>query len=37
MPEKQLVDLMIDRNIGVSIEKSYEKKKIDSDYFEEST
>ena len=33
---KNLVDLMIDHNIGVSVEKSYEKKKIDSDYFEEA-
>jgi restriction system protein len=33
---KKLVDLMIDHNIGVSIVKSYEMKKIDSDYFEEA-
>ena len=32
---KKLVDLLVDHNIGVSIVKSYEMKKIDSDYFEE--
>lgn len=33
---KKLVDLMIDHNIGVSIVKTYERKKLDSDYFEEA-
>jgi restriction system protein len=33
---KRLVDLMIDHNIGVSTVKTYERKKIDSDYFEET-
>jgi len=28
-----LADLMIDHNVGVSVEKTYELKKIDSDYF----
>jgi restriction system protein len=32
---KKLVDLMIDHNIGVSTLKTYEIKKLDSDYFEE--
>ena len=32
---KQLAQLMIDMNVGVSIINSYEIKKIDSDYFEE--
>ncbi|MGD9581580.1 MAG: restriction endonuclease [Vampirovibrionia bacterium] len=30
-----LTELMIDHNLGVSIENTYEIKKIDSDYFEE--
>jgi restriction system protein len=33
---KKLVDLMIDHNISVSTVKTYERKKIDSDYFEET-
>ena len=33
---KKLVDLMIDHNIGVSTVKTYETKKLDSDYFEEA-
>lgn len=32
---EQLAELMIDNNLGVSIEKTYEIKKIDSDYFAE--
>jgi restriction system protein len=32
---EQLAELMIDNNLGVSIEKTYEIKKIDSDYFVE--
>jgi restriction endonuclease Mrr len=35
--EKKLVELMIDHNVGVSLVRSVEMKKIDSDYFEEST
>jgi restriction system protein len=31
----QLADFMIDFNVGVSTDRSYEVKKIDSDYFEE--
>ena len=31
----QLVDLMIDHNVGVSTEAIYELKRIDSDYFTE--
>lgn len=31
----QLVDLMIDHNVGVSVETIYELKRIDSDYFSE--
>jgi len=34
---KKLVNLMIDHNIGVSTVKTYEMKKLDSDYFEEAT
>lgn len=30
-----LTDLMIDHNVGVSVENTYEIKKIDSDYFED--
>jgi restriction system protein len=33
---KKLVNLMIDHNIGVSTVKTYEMKKLDSDYFEEA-
>jgi hypothetical protein len=33
---KKLVNLMIDHNIGVSTVKTYEIKKLDSDYFEEA-
>ena len=33
---KKLVDLMIDHNIGVSTVKTYERKKLDLDYFEEA-
>jgi restriction system protein len=32
---EQLADLMIDNNLGVSLQVVYELKKIDSDYFEE--
>jgi restriction system protein len=32
---KELADLMIDYNLGVSLQQSYEIKKIDNDYFEE--
>ncbi len=32
---EQLADLMIDNNLGVSLQAVYELKKIDSDYFEE--
>lgn len=31
----QLAEFMIDFNVGVSTDRSYEVKKIDSDYFEE--
>jgi len=31
----ELADLMIDYNVGVSIDRNYEIKKIDSDYFVE--
>ena len=34
---KKLVDLMIDHNIGVSTVKTYERKKLDLDYFEEAS
>ena len=34
---KQLAQLMIDHNVGVSIEKTYEIKRVDSDYFAEDT
>jgi len=34
---KKIVELMIDHNVGVSLVRSVEMKKIDSDYFEEST
>ena len=33
----QLAQLMIDHNVGVSIEKTYEIKRVDSDYFAENT
>jgi putative phosphoribosyl transferase len=33
---QELVELMIDHNIGVSVVRSVEMKKIDSDYFEET-
>ena len=32
---EDLVQYMIDYNLGVSIQSTYEIKKIDSDYFEE--
>ncbi|MGO4875053.1 restriction endonuclease [Pedobacter psychrotolerans] len=32
---EQLAQLMIDYNLGVSVQKAYELKRIDSDYFEE--
>lgn len=32
---KQLVELMLDHNVGVSLVRSVEMKKVDSDYFEE--
>ena len=35
MKEQELVELMNDHNIGVSVVRSVEMKKIDSDYFEE--
>ena len=34
---KQLAEYMIDHDIGVSIEKTYEIKRVDSDYFAEDT
>jgi hypothetical protein len=34
---KELVELMLDHNVGVSVVRSVEIKKIDSDYFEELT
>ena len=33
----QLAQLMIDHDVGVSVEKTYEIKRVDSDYFAEST
>jgi restriction system protein len=33
---KQLTEYMIDKNIGVTLEKSYYIKKLDQDYFEET-
>ena len=33
----QLAQYMIDHNVGVSIEKTYEIKRVDSDYFAENT
>ena len=33
---KQLTQLMIEHNVGVSVEKTYEIKRIDSDYFVEN-
>ena len=32
---KQLTEYMIDKNIGVTLEKSYFIKKLDQDYFDE--
>ena len=34
---KQLAEYMIDHDIGVSVEKTYEIKRVDSDYFAEDT
>ena len=34
---EQLAQLMIDHGVGVSIEKTYEIKRVDSDYFAEDT
>lgn len=34
---KQLAQLMIDHDVGVSIEKTYEIKRVDSDYFAENS
>ncbi len=34
---KQLTQLMIEHNVGVSVEKTYEIKRVDSDYFSENT
>ena len=34
---KQLAQLMIDHDVGVSVEKTYEIKRVDSDYFAENT
>ena len=34
---KQLADYMIDHDVGVSVEKTYEIKRVDSDYFAENT
>ncbi len=31
---RELADLMIDHNVGVSISQTYELKRLDSDYFE---
>ncbi len=33
----QLAQLMIDHDVGVSIEKTYEIKRVDSDYFAQDT
>ena len=33
---QQLAEYMIEFNVGVSLEKSYEVKRIDNDYFEEN-
>ena len=33
---KQLTEYMIDKNIGVTLEKSYLIKKLDQDYFDET-
>jgi restriction system protein len=33
---RQLAELMIDHNLGVSTSNSYEIKKMDSDYFDET-
>ena len=33
----QLAQYMIEHNVGVSIEKTYEIKRVDSDYFAENT
>lgn len=33
----QLAQFMIDHNVGVSVEKTYEIKRVDSDYFSEDT
>jgi restriction system protein len=32
---ESLAQYMIDNNLGVSVQNTYETKKIDSDYFEE--
>ncbi len=32
----QLAQFMIDHNVGVSVEKTYEIKRVDSDYFAEN-
>ena len=32
----QLAQFMIDHNVGVSVEKAYEIKRVDSDYFAEN-
>jgi len=32
---QQLADLMIEHNLGVSVKKTYDIKKIDFDYFSE--
>ena len=34
---KQLAEYMIDHDVGVSVEKTYEIKRVDSDYFAENT
>ena len=34
---EQLAQLMIDHDVGVSVEKTYEIKRVDSDYFAENT
>ena len=34
---EQLAQLMIDHDVGVSVEKTYKIKRVDSDYFAEGT
>jgi restriction system protein len=34
--EETLANLMIDHGVGVSLQRSYEVKRVDSDYFSEA-